>query len=192
MDVRTAPIPRTRNLQTAVSSIHLGPPVLHPLDLLHPAADGCAFNGTLVKVGETGQDMEWWYTCTKSRWLISGCVNNGLRYKENDSFQLITRQGVFWGKCEKLDRYHYMRQPYGCVDAYGRNVDAGKIFQLNQLFWAKCLLNRTNTSVPEIGQVAVNVSGSGVNTPCHMCTSNLHFRRSNGKSKGAAMVQKRS
>jgi len=118
--------------------------------------DGCAFNGTLVKVGETGQDMEWWYTCTKSRWLISGCVNNGLRYKENESFQLITRQGVFWGKCEKLDRYHFMRQPYGCVDAFGRNVEAGKVFQLNQLFWAKCLLNRTNASVPEIGKVAVN------------------------------------
>jgi len=118
--------------------------------------DGCAFNGTLVKVGETGQDMEWWYTCTKSRWLISGCVNNGLRYKENDSFQLITRQGVFWGKCEKLDRYHYMRQPYGCVDAFGRNIEAGKTFQLNQLFWAKCLLNKTNTSVPEIGHVNVN------------------------------------
>ena len=123
-------------------------------------ANGCLFNTTLIKAGETGQDVEWWYTCTKSRWLISGCVVNGQRFRVGDTFQLLTRQGVFWGKCEKIDQYHYMRQPYGCVDAFGKNVDNGQQFQMNQLFWGTCSVNKTTTNAPEIGSVQVNVSFS--------------------------------
>jgi hypothetical protein len=123
---------------------------------LSNCTNGCLFNGTLIKQGETGQDPEWWYTCTKSRWLISGCVINGQRYKLGDTFQLLTRQGIFWGKCEKLDQYHYMRQPYGCVDKDGKNIDNGQRFQMNQLFWGVCSLNKTTTKAPEVGSVTVN------------------------------------
>jgi len=123
---------------------------------LSSCTNGCLFNTTLIKPGETGQDVEWWYTCTKSRWLISGCVVNGQKYRVGDVFQLLTRQGIFWGKCEKIDQYHYMRQPYGCVDAFGKNIDNGQTFQMNQLFWGVCSVNKTTTKAPEIGTVQVN------------------------------------
>lgn len=101
--------------------------------------------------------MEWWYVCTNTKWVLSGCVIHGHRFRGGENYRMFTTEGIFWGTCQQLKNNFFMRQPQGCVDIRGKNVQPGETFMINDVFWGVCLLNQNTTTIPDVGAVALNV-----------------------------------
>lgn len=132
---------------------------------------GCDVNGTLVASNMTIQTPEWWYRCSRSRWILSGCVVNDRRAGVNDSFLAFTPAGVYWGKCLQIKPGVIIRQPQGCVSRMGQQVTNGQKFLLNTAFWATCIVTPNTTVVNNekltINDVAWQIIGcnNGSNNP---------------------------
>lgn len=131
--------------------------------------NGCDVNGTFSKPGSTLQTEEWWFNCSKSRWILSGCVVHNVGFKPNEIFRAVTKLGTYWGVCKQIKPGTMIRQPEGCVDYRdGKMVKNGEEFLLNSAFWAKCIVNKTkeNQSI-SLNDVGWKISGcyNGTSTP---------------------------
>lgn len=82
---------------------------------------------------------------------------HGHKFRAEEIYKVFTTEGIFWGKCQRLSNGFFMRQPLGCVDFTGKNINPGETFMINDIFWGTCQLTTNTTTVPDLGQVALNV-----------------------------------